>query len=133
MLSTFTTYQLYTRDQSRVLDRIAAEPVNQRLADYYRKTIGDVTSVKEFMDDYKLYSYAMTAYGLEDQIDSRALIRKVLESDLADEKSFANQLSDERFGLEESTEGNRRRRFLVAAVDRRRHGRVDLSRLGVLC
>ncbi|MAU94794.1 MAG: hypothetical protein CMP81_02730 [Fulvimarina sp.] len=97
MLSTFTTYQLYTRDQSRVLDRIAAEPVNQRLADYYRKTIGDVTSVKEFMDDYKLYSYAMTAYGLEDQIDSRALIRKVLESDLSDEKSFANQLSDERY------------------------------------
>nr|WP_245396531.1 DUF1217 domain-containing protein [Jiella sonneratiae] len=39
----------------------------------------------------------MTAYGLEDQIDSRALIKKVLESDLTDTSSFANQLSDERY------------------------------------
>ncbi|MCE7029119.1 DUF1217 domain-containing protein [Jiella avicenniae] len=97
MLSTFTTYQLYTRDQSRVMDRIAADPVNKRLADYYRENIGKVTSIDEFMGDYKLYSYAMTAYGLEDQIDSRALIRKVLESDLEDTKSFANKLSDERY------------------------------------
>ncbi|NDW03853.1 DUF1217 domain-containing protein [Jiella pacifica] len=97
MLSTFTTYQLYTRDQSRVIDRIAADPVNTRLASYYRENIGKVTSVDEFMGDYKLYSYAMTAYGLEDQIDSRALIRKVLESDLEDPKSFANKLSDERY------------------------------------
>lgn len=97
MLSTFTTYQLYTRDQTRMLDRIASDPVNQRLADYYREKIGEVASVEEFMGDYKLYSYAMTAYGLEDQIDSRALIRKVLESDLSDEESFANKLSDERY------------------------------------
>ena len=97
MLSTFTTYQLYTRDQSRVMDRIASDPVNTRLADYYRENIGKVTSVDEFMGDYKLYSYAMTAYGLEDQMDSRALIRKVLESDLEDTSSFANKLSDERY------------------------------------
>lgn len=97
MLSTFTTYQLYTRDQSRVLDRLAADPVNKRLADYYRENIGKVTSVEDFMGDYRLYSYAMTAYGLEDQIDSRALIKKVLQSDLTDTSSFANQLSDERY------------------------------------
>ncbi|MCQ0988350.1 DUF1217 domain-containing protein [Jiella marina] len=97
MLSTFLTYQLYTRDQSRVIDRIASDPVNKRLSEYYRENIQNVTSVDEFMDDYRLYSYAMTAYGLEGQIDSRALIRKVLESDLADPQSFANQLSDERY------------------------------------
>ncbi|MBO0661293.1 DUF1217 domain-containing protein [Jiella sp. MQZ9-1] len=97
MLSTFSTYQLYTRDQTRVLDRLAADPVNKRLADYYRENIGKVKSVDDFMKDYRLYSYAMTAYGLEDQIDSRALIRKVLESDLSDKESFANKLSDERY------------------------------------
>ena len=97
MLSTFTTYQLYTRDQDRVIERIRTDPVNNRLADYYRQNIGKVSSVEEFMGDYKLYSYAMTAYGLEDQIDSRALIKKVLNSDLADNDSFANKLSDERY------------------------------------
>ena len=97
MLSTFLNYQLYTRDMTRTLDRIASDPVAKREADYYRENIGKVTSVDEFMDDYRLYSYAMKAYGLGDQIDSRALIKKVLESDLSDPKSLANKLADEAY------------------------------------
>ena len=97
MLSTFLNYQLYTRDMTRTLDRIASNPVAKREADYYRENIGKVTSVDEFMDDYRLYSYAMKAYGLGDQIDSRGLVKKVLESDLNDPKSLANKLADERY------------------------------------
>ena len=97
MLSTFLNYQLYTRDMTRTLDRIASNPVAKREADYYRENIGKGTSVDEFMDDYRLYSYAMKAYGLGDQIDSRGLVKKVLESDLNDPKSLANKLADERY------------------------------------
>ncbi|MER0238184.1 DUF1217 domain-containing protein [Fulvimarina sp. MAC8] len=97
MLTTFSTYQLYTRDSARTMERIAADPVNKREAEYYRANIGNVTTLDEFMDDYRLYSYAMTAFGMADQIDSRGLIRKVLESDLSDPKSLANKLADERY------------------------------------
>ncbi|MCK5933569.1 MAG: DUF1217 domain-containing protein [Fulvimarina manganoxydans] len=97
MLSTFLNYQLYTRDMTRTLDRIASDPVAKREAEYYRENIGKVSSVDEFMGDYRLYSYAMKAYGLGDQIDSRALIKKVLQSDLSDPKSLANRLADEAY------------------------------------
>ena len=97
MLSTFVTYQLYSSDMQRSLDRVAADPVTKREAEYYKSHIGQVKSVDEFLDDYRLYSYAMKAYGLEDQIYSKALMKKVLESDLNDTKSFANKLSDDRY------------------------------------
>jgi hypothetical protein len=97
MLSTYLSYQLYTRDMPKTLDRIAADPVVKRDAEYYRANIHKVSTIDEFMDDYRLYSYAMKAYGLEEQIPSRALIKKVLESDLSDKTSIANKLSDERY------------------------------------
>ena len=97
MLSTYLSYQLYTRDMPKTLDRIASDPVVKREAEYYRANIHNVSTVDEFMDDYRLYSYAMKAYGLEEQIPSRALIKKVLESDLSDKTSIANKLSDERY------------------------------------
>ena len=97
MMLTLLTYQLYTRDYDRTTARIAAEPVVKRESDYYAAHIHDVTTVHEFMGDYRLYSYAMKAYGLEDQIGSKALMKKVLESDLSDSKSLANKLSDDRY------------------------------------
>ncbi|MBB4003276.1 DUF1217 domain-containing protein [Aurantimonas endophytica] len=97
MLSTYLSYQLYTRDMPKTLDRIASDPVIKRDAEYYRANIHSVSTIDEFMADYRLYSYAMKAYGLEEQIPSRALIKKVLESDLSDKTSIANKLSDERY------------------------------------
>ncbi|MCP3053670.1 DUF1217 domain-containing protein [Aurantimonas marianensis] len=97
MLSTHLSYQLYTRDMPKTLERVAADPAVKREAEYYRTHIHAVSTIDEFMDDYRLYAYAMKAHGLEDQIPSKALIRKVLESDLSDNKSLANKLSDERY------------------------------------
>ena len=49
------------------------------------------------MDDYRLFNYAMKAHGLEDMAYAKAFMRKVLESDLSDEESYANMLTDERY------------------------------------
>ena len=66
MLSNTLSYQLYTRDMTRTLDRIAADPVVKREAEYYRTNIHSVSTIDEFMADYRLYSYAMKAHGLEE-------------------------------------------------------------------
>ncbi len=97
MLSTYTSYNLITKDMLKSLNRTASETVNQREADYYKENIGKVGTIDEFLDDYRLYSYAMKAYGLEDMIYAKAFMRKVLESDISDANSFANQLTDTRY------------------------------------
>ncbi len=97
MLSTPLSYQMITRDMSATLKRTAAQPDVQRSSAYYRENIGKVTSLDEFLDDHKLYAYAMKAYGLEDMTYAKAFMRKVLESDLTDAQSFANKLVDKRY------------------------------------
>ncbi len=97
MLSTYTSYNLIAKDMLKSLNRTAAETTNAREAAYYKENIGKVASVDEFLDDYRLFSYAMKAYGLEDMLYAKAFMRKVLESDLSDANSFANKLTDERY------------------------------------
>lgn len=97
MLSTYLSYNLVTRDMSKSLERVAADPVTARDHQYYRETIGKVATIDEFLDDYRLFSYAMKAYGLEEMTYAKAFMREVLESDLDDEESFANKLQDERY------------------------------------
>lgn len=97
MLSTYLSYNQIASDMSRSLKRIASDPVVARDAQYYRENIGKITNVDDFLDDYRLFSYAMKAHGLEEMTYARAFMREVLTSDLSDEESFANKLDDERY------------------------------------
>jgi hypothetical protein len=53
-----------------------------------------VTSIKDFVSNYRLLSYALDAYGLGDQVNSTALVTQVLEGGVSNPKSLANTLSN---------------------------------------
>ena len=97
MLSTLASFNLVNNNLQATLKRTAADPVVTRDAQYYKDNIGKVTSVDDFLDNYQLFSYAMKAYGLEDMTYAKAFMKKVMESDLSDSNSFANQLTDSRY------------------------------------
>jgi hypothetical protein len=97
VVSTFLSYDLINRDIKSSLTRVSQQGMVDRQTAYYKENISKVSSVDEFLDDYRLYSYAMDAFGLEEMTYAKAFMRKVLESDLNDENSFANKLTDERY------------------------------------
>lgn len=97
MVSTYFSYNYITRNLKQSLTRVEQQPDVAREAAYYKANIGKVKSVDDFMKDYRLYHYAMKAYGLEDMAYAKAFMKKVLESDLSDSKSFVNQLVDKRY------------------------------------
>jgi hypothetical protein len=97
MVSTYLSYDLVVRDIKSSLNRTASDAQVARESAYYEENIGKVTSVDEFLDDYRLYSFAMKAHGLEDMTYAKAFMRKVLESDLTDDNSYANKLTDDRY------------------------------------
>jgi hypothetical protein len=96
-LSTYTSYLIVNRDMKSSLNSVASQTTVSRESAYYEENIGKVTSVDEFVDDYRLYSYAMKAHGLSDMTYGKAFMKKVLESDLTDSSSFANSLTDKRY------------------------------------
>ena len=83
MVSTYLSYDLVVRDMKASLDRTASDPQVAREAAYYKENIGKVTSVDEFLDNYRLYSYAMKAYGLEDMVYAKAFMKKVRNGGVA--------------------------------------------------
>ncbi|MCW4113400.1 DUF1217 domain-containing protein [Aurantimonas sp. MSK8Z-1] len=97
MVSTLLSYRLYSANLERSLATVTGNAANKRAGDYYADNIGKVQSVDDFISDFRLYSYAMKAYGLDEQINQQGFMRKVLESDLSDANSFANRLVDKKF------------------------------------
>ena len=51
-----------------------------------------MTSAADLVGNYRLLSYALNAYGLGNQINSTALIQKVLQGGVSNPKSLANTL-----------------------------------------
>jgi hypothetical protein len=97
MVSTYFSYSYITRNLKQSLTRVEQQPDVAREAAYYKAHIGKVKTVDDFMKDYRLYHYATKAYGLEDMAYAKAFMKKVLESDLSDAKSFVNKLVDKRY------------------------------------
>ncbi|MDF1609506.1 DUF1217 domain-containing protein [Hoeflea sp. YIM 152468] len=97
MISSYQSFTFYARDMSQSLQRKASDPIIARDAKYYRDTIGSIKTIDEFLNNDRIYTYAMKAYGLEEMTYAKAFIRKILESDLADSNSFANRLEDNRY------------------------------------
>jgi hypothetical protein len=97
MLSTYLGYRMYTQDLTRSLVRTASQVDVAREEAYYQDNIGKAKSVDDFLNDRRLFAYAMKAHGLEDMTYAKAFMRKILLSDVNDSKSFARQLVDPRY------------------------------------
>lgn len=76
---------------------VRADATTARDIEYFKENIGTVLSAEDLIGDYRLLDVALTAYGLESEIDNRAFVQEVLESDLSDSSSFANRLNDQRW------------------------------------
>jgi hypothetical protein len=61
------------------------------LAADYKNRIGSITSVDQLIADKKLFSFALTAFGIDAKLASESAIRNVLTSDLSDPNSVANR------------------------------------------
>jgi Protein of unknown function (DUF1217) len=97
MTTTAAEYLAVTQNLTRYQAMTAAEPTVKTATAYYQANIGKVTSVADFVGNYRLLSYALDAYGLGDQINAKALITQVLEGGVSNPKSLANTLSDSRW------------------------------------
>jgi hypothetical protein len=97
MLSTIADYQRISKDMVRSLSLTAKKPDVSRETAYYLGNIGKVKTIDDFLKDYRLFSYAMKAYGLSDMTYAKAFMRKVLTEGISNTNSFANKLSDPRY------------------------------------
>ncbi|WP_425071561.1 DUF1217 domain-containing protein [Sagittula sp. S175] len=68
-----------------------------RDAQYFKENIGKISSGDELVEDRRLLSVALAAFGLSDQIDSTYLLKRVLKEGAKEDTSLARRLSDGRY------------------------------------
>ena len=92
MTTTTSMYLTVLQNLPKMQAMTAANPAVKTATAYYTANIGKVTSIDQFVGNYRLLSYALDAYGLGDQINSTALIKQVLEGGVSNPNSLANTL-----------------------------------------
>ena len=66
----------------------------QREVDYFLEHAGEATTAEALVADRRLLRVVLGAFGLDDEVDKRAFIRKILEDGTLDPDSLANRLAD---------------------------------------
>lgn len=96
-LGGYAGWAFLTRTREAQKEAFVASPSLQRDEAYFRARIGSVTTAEELVADRRLLRVALTAFGLEADIDNRYFIRKVLEDGTLNPDALANKLADKRY------------------------------------
>ena len=73
------------------------QPQLARDVNYFTEKIAAVRTAEDLVGDRRLLRVALGAFGLDDEIDKGAFIRKILEEGSEDQDAFANRLVDPRY------------------------------------
>jgi hypothetical protein len=84
-----------TLDEQRAAH--ADAPQSRRDTEYFAEKIGSVTTPEQLVADRRLLSVALGAFGLDEDIDAKAFVVKVLEEGTLRRDSLANRLADTRY------------------------------------
>ena len=96
-LDTSTALTLVDSTRDRQIEILRSRPEHARAITAFRERIADVQTAEQLIEDRELYVFVMKAFDLEDQIFGKALIQKLLESDVDDRTALVNRLTDPRF------------------------------------
>ena len=69
----------------------------KRDEDYFRAKIGQVTTAEQLVNDRRLLKVALGAFGLDNDINNKFFIRKVLEDGTLTTTALANRLADKQY------------------------------------
>lgn len=69
----------------------------QRETDYFQETIGTIETAEQLVSDRRLLSVALGAFGLDEDINNKYFIQKILEDGTLDPDALGNRLADKRY------------------------------------
>ena len=66
---------------------------------YFKENIGNIETAEGLINDRRLLSVALGAYGLDDDIDNKFFLREILEEGTKSDDALANRLADNRYAV----------------------------------
>jgi hypothetical protein len=90
-------WQYLQRTYENQIDLFSKSPQLDRDIEYFRENIANVGTARELVQDRRLLSVALGAFGLQDDVDNRFFIQKILEEGTTAQGTLANRFSDNRY------------------------------------
>lgn len=97
--SGLTGWNFLQRTLDRQEDLFGKSPEIERDIDYFKENIGNIKTLDDFMGDRRIQKVALGAFGLGEEIDKGAFVRKILEEGIrsaapGETASFAVRLNN---------------------------------------
>lgn len=96
-ISGYAGWKVFERSAARQKAAFEDQAAVQRDLAYFKEKISSIRSPEDLVRDRRLLSVALGAFGLEDEIDKKAFVRRALDDGVLDPRSFANRLNDTRW------------------------------------
>ncbi|MEM1297906.1 MAG: DUF1217 domain-containing protein [Pseudomonadota bacterium] len=80
------------RTYDRQFETFLKSPDVEREITYFQENAADITSVDELMADRRILAVVLGAFGLDEDLNKGAFIRKVIEEGTLENDAFANRL-----------------------------------------
>jgi hypothetical protein len=94
-MTTLSSYLMVANNLSTWQTVTQAQPSVKQATAYYNANIGNVQSASDLVNNYRLFSYAMTAFGLGDMVSyGKGLMQKVLEQGTSSTSNLAYTLNN---------------------------------------
>ncbi|PQA88865.1 DUF1217 domain-containing protein [Hyphococcus luteus] len=96
-LDGYIGWRVFQKNADKQFEIFQKSPEIVRNMEYFREHIEEATTAEKLVKDRKLLTVALGAFGLQDELDKKAFIQKILEEGTDFNDSFANRLSDPRW------------------------------------
>lgn len=96
-LSGYVSWKFLQRTMPRQTEAFNESFTIKRDVDAFRDRITSIKSAEDLVNDRQLLRVALGAFGLDDDIDNKFFIKKIIEGRSNDPEALANRLSDNRY------------------------------------
>lgn len=90
-------WRFLERTYDSQFEAFSKDPSLERDAEYFLENIGSVQSASDLVSDRRLLGVALSAFGLQDDLNNRYFVQKILEDGTAADTALANKLADDRY------------------------------------
>ena len=95
--SGYAGFLVFDRTAPRQLEIHESQAEIQRNIEHFRANITNATTAGDLVQDRRLLTVALGAFGLEEEIDKRAFVERILNEGTENEDAFALRFTDTRF------------------------------------
>lgn len=90
-------WRFLQRTYDAQLESFSSSAVNERERQYFLENIGNVRTAEDLVSDRRLLQVALGAFGLEDDINNRYFIQRILSDGTSADDALSNRLADSRY------------------------------------